>query len=85
MLTMGCVCYLTSAHFLNVINKRPAPLKGNLCFTGTIDAGYLELKNHQWLFWAQSPEAGSSGKYFLRVSYGPEESKIASQAGTWTW
>lgn len=55
MITMGYVCNPASAHFLNVINQRPAPQKGNLCFTGIIDVGYLELKHHQWLLWVQSP------------------------------
>lgn len=42
-------------------------------WSSNIISGYYESK---------VLEAGSSGKYFLRVSHGPEERKIASQAGT---
>jgi hypothetical protein len=37
--------WLAGAEESVVINKIPELLKQNLCITGTIDAGYLELRN----------------------------------------
>jgi hypothetical protein len=37
--------WLAGAEESTVINKIPELLKGNLCITGTIDAGELELRN----------------------------------------
>lgn len=33
----------------SLVDKKPEPLKSNLCFDGTIDAGLLGLKSQLWL------------------------------------
>jgi hypothetical protein len=70
-----------------MINKMSELLKQNLCVSGTIDAGWLELRNQQLLKKESSiTEVKSSEKCFLGTQRNciPEIVKVVPHAGSQT-
>lgn len=67
-----------------MIGQSSAPKQWNLCFPGTIDAGWLKLRNQQWLRRYQHHRGLKIWQYFLRISFLSRRVKTISHACSWT-